>query len=74
MTIYGIIIDWLQNYIFTSDMVSVSFEIGNATLSMRDWLCHTSAITILILGIVVLMLMVKWCFKVGAGFFLGIGK
>lgn len=64
--LYDIIYDFFANNVFTStDLASINA--GSLTLNMNEWLCHTATLSILVLGVVVLMLVVRWIFRVMAG-------
>lgn len=86
MAIWNMIRDFLVQYIFggvTSngdtftgvvgdnlDTSNVSFEIGNNTINMGDWLSTTTTIIILCIFVIILFLLLKWLFKTISGLIL----
>lgn len=63
-TLYGVILDFFATYVFPSaDVASVNLPIGDATLSLADWLSHTATIVVLVLLAVVAGKAICWLFS-----------
>lgn len=66
--LYDIIYDFFYSNLFTSSaLAQYESEILGVTTNLNEYLSHTATLTILILGIVILLLLVRWCFRVFAG-------
>ena len=71
MKVYEIIYDFIKSEIFVSTQLeSIDFTIGSETLSMTEWLSHTTTIILMGLFIFLLILLAKWLFKIVSNLFL----
>lgn len=69
-TIYDLLYDFLMEHIFTSESLdSLATQLG-ATVSLNEWLGHTTCIVIMVLFIAVLILGAVWLFKLVSGLIL----
>lgn len=62
---YTIIYDWLVS-LFGNNLTTYNTEILGVSTSLRDWLCHTGTIAILVILCVCLGSMVVYLFKLFA--------
>lgn len=64
--IYSIIYDFFSDYVFTSTQLDTITD-NTLGLTFNEWLCHSATIFLLALGVLWLILVVRWIFRVFSG-------
>lgn len=68
---YDIIYDYISQNIFNSvSLNSITYSIGDANLTLNQWLTHTACISIMIIAIILCCLLVRWVFRLVSSAFL----
>lgn len=70
MTLYDIIFQWFSANIWSNNDLENNFLLNDfmdSSITMADWLSHTSTIIVLILLVVCCGLFIRWIFKVISG-------
>lgn len=74
MKLWNYIYDFLITHIFVSggENSNIMLDIGNnQQLELYKWLATSTTIIVLVLFVVFLFLVVRWCFRLTAGLFQG---
>lgn len=74
MKLWNYIYDFLINHIFVSggENSNIMLDVGNGQqLELYKWLATTSTIIVLVLMVVFLFLVVRWCFRLTSGLLQG---
>jgi len=68
---YQLIYDFLATHLFNgSALSSTTHQVLGVSMSMNEWLCHTTTIICICLIIAFLILFVRWMFRLVSGLFL----
>ena len=67
---YDIIYQYLMDYIFNGSTLSMSTTIYGQTLSMNEWLAHSTTIICMCLIVFFGIWIIKWVFKLVGGLFI----
>ena len=66
--LYDLIYDFFIDNLFTSSaLAQYESEILGVSTNLNEYLSHTATITILIVGVVILLALVRWVFRVFSG-------
>ena len=65
--LYDTIYDFFYGIFNSSKISNYSLEIMSQNTSLASWLSHTATIVLLVLGILWLILVIRWVFRVFAG-------
>ena len=65
--LYGTIYNFFFDLFDNEDISSYHLTIMSVDTTLSSWLAHTVTILLLALGILWLILVIRWCFRVGAG-------
>ena len=61
MTLYNIIYDFFDTYVFTAnDMPECTWQIGGEDVAFASWLNHTATIAVLVLMVLVAVRFAVW--------------
>lgn len=67
--LYDIVYDFFNDYVFTNTtLATINYE--SLGLNLNQWLCHTCTLILMALGVIWLILVVRWIFRVFAGLIL----
>lgn len=67
---YTLIYDFILQHLFNGALSNYSMEIMNVNTNMNVWLAHSLTIVSMILIFVVLVIFLKWLFRLASGLFL----
>lgn len=68
---YDIFYDFISTYLFNStDLSSASTQVLGMSMSMNEWLSHTTTIVCIGLIVMFLVLLVRWLFRLVSGLFM----
>lgn len=65
--LYDTIYDFFYGLFNTNYLSGYSSSIMGVDTSLASWLSHTFTIALMVLGVIVLLLFVRWIFRVFAG-------
>lgn len=64
--LYDIVYNFFIDYVFTNTTLS-SINYESLALNLNEWLSHTCTLILMLLGVIWLILVVRWIFRVFAG-------
>lgn len=68
---YTLIYDYLANYIFSNTYLeNTTFNMFGGSITLQAWLCHTCCIVLAIIFFIVILLFVRYLFRLFGGLLL----
>lgn len=75
MNLYEIVFDFFETHVFVpSAAPQITYNVGDGTLTMADWLNHTATIATLVALVLACFLFVRWLVKLIGNGVAGIGR